>query len=118
MGRVRRLGERDSTRPAPPFLASIAALVLAGVGPAGLCSSAELAPEVAEAFAAGRTQQVIIHLAADTDTKMVLGRAAGAADERRLNAVARASPQPFRVHRNHPSPAISIWSAAFACNRP
>lgn len=74
-------------RPARPYLASIAAVFLGGVGQAVLCSSAELAPEVAEAFAAGRSQQVIIHLAADDDTRPILGRKAGTTDEQRLRAV-------------------------------
>lgn len=73
--------------PARPCLALIAAVILGGLGPAVPSSSAELAPEVAQAFAAGRTQQVIIHLAADAETKQTLAREPGAPEERRQVAV-------------------------------
>lgn len=73
--------------PARPFLAPVAALVLGGMGMAGPTSSADLAPEVADAFAAGRTQQVIIHLSATADAKRALDRTSGAADQRKLEAV-------------------------------
>jgi len=73
--------------PARPVLAFTAAILFGGVGPAAPSLSAELAPEVARAFAAGTTQQVIIHLAADGDTRKTLAREPGAADKQRLIAV-------------------------------
>ena len=57
------------------------------MGLAGSSSSADLAPEVADAFAAGETQQVIIHLATTTDAKRTLDRTTGAADQHRLDTV-------------------------------
>jgi subtilisin family serine protease len=73
--------------PARPILAPVAAVLLGGMGAAGPCSSAELAPEVARALAAGQNQQVIIHLSADGDTKRALEREPGVSDEHRLRAV-------------------------------
>ncbi len=80
---------RVNRTPARPFLALIAAFLFGGMGPAVPSSSVELAPEVAQAFAAGRTQQVIIHLAADADTKQTLTRSPGAPDQRRQVAVSK-----------------------------
>jgi len=77
--------------PARPFLALSAAFLLGGVGSALPTSCAELAPEVAEAYAAGRTQQVIIHLAADAESKQTLAREPGTTEERLLVAVSRST---------------------------
>jgi subtilisin family serine protease/subtilisin-like proprotein convertase family protein len=65
-------------------------LLIGSAGTTGLTLSAELAPEVAQAFAAGRDQQVIVHLAAGAGAKEALGHEPGAVDRRRQRAVEEA----------------------------
>ncbi len=73
--------------PAHPLLVAVAACILGGLGASIPARGADLAPEVAAAMAAGRTQRVIIHLYGSPETKQTLGPDPGFADERRLRAV-------------------------------